>query len=433
MLNTLSLPTRIALRRIGIALIVVRAFVTLGMMFLGGGAVRPMRLTPALLVAGGGLMLLSIPGRTTLIDRRRIEMPVLLLAGVFFTFATIGPLLMMVFQPATAPPLAGVVAACIAGIISCGWAGAFIFRAWWLIPTTIVGQIFLPSAIFAGLDRLGLLQNFGDLSEPTRRGVLAFQTMLCVVIGYFLIVRFIRISEAAQARDRAELDMARQIHGALVPDLDITTPHVQIYGRSIASSEMGGDLIDVVRRGDRIDIFLADVSGHGVRAGVVMAMIKSAIRMRLRTCESLEELLLDLDRVLSELIEPGMFATFACIRFDGPNATVGLAGHLPVLRVRSGVVDEIANEALPMGLGAEERFNVRNAHVQPGDTLILFTDGFTEVQAPNGTLLGLKQFKQIAARHAHLPPKDAARTIIDECRRFGVSGDDQSIALIRVA
>lgn len=154
--------------------------------------------------------------------------------------------------------------------------------------------------------------------------------------------------------------------------------------------------------------------------------------MRLRTCESIEELLLDLDRVLSDLIEPGMFATLACIRFDGTRAVVGLAGHLPVLRVRAGAIEEIANEALPMGLGAEEHFGVRDARVQPGDTLILFTDGFTEIQEPGGKLLGLDRFKAIAARHAHLPPKDAARAIIEECRQFGTSGDDQTIALIRV-
>ncbi len=431
MLSDWPLQTRLLIRRVGTGLIAVGAILTMGVMFLGPGWSRPWILAGALLVAGGGLLSLAVPGYPATL-RRRVERPILLMAGVFFTFATIGPLMMMVFLPGTSSPISGLVAAAIAGIIACGWASAFNFRAWWLVPLTICFQIFAPPPIFRAFDSWGLLQNFGALNEQLRRGSLALEAVLCVVIGYILIVRFIRVSEAEQARARAELDMARQIHGALVPDVDVTTPHLHIYGRSIASSEMGGDLIDVIRRGDRTDVFLADVSGHGVRAGVVMAMIKSAIRMRLRTCESLEELLLDLDRVLSDLIEPGMFATLACIRFDGGHATVGLAGHLPVLRVRLGVVEELTNEALPMGLGAEERFIARDAQVQPGDTLILFTDGFTEVQAPGGGLLGLQRFKEIAARHAHMAPKDAARTIIDECRRFGVSGDDQTISLIRV-
>jgi len=410
---------------------------TMGMMFLRRGVAAPFQLLPVMLVAAGGLALLAIPGDPSVSSRREVRHPLLLMAGVFFTFASIGPLLMLVFKDnstggGTPVPFAGVVAAFIAGALSCGWAAAFTFRRWWLIPLTITAQIFVPGPLFDLLARLGLMENFGDLGDQVRRGVLALEALACIIIGHILLVRFIRSAENEQARGRAELDMARRMHESLVPDIELTTPRLSLFGRSSPSSEMGGDLIDVIHGEGVTDIFLVDVSGHGVRAGVVMAMIKSATRMRLRSCASLEVLLSELDRVLSELIEPGMFATLACLRFEQGSASVGLAGHLPVLRVRDGVVEELQNEALPLGLGLDEKFPLRRADVQPGDTLVLFTDGFTEIQDAAGQLLGLDRFKDIVARHAARDPRTAADAITAEANAFGLRGDDQTIALIRI-
>jgi hypothetical protein len=74
---------------------------------------------------------------------------------------------------------------------------------------------------------------------------------------------------------------------------------------------MGGDLIDVVVHEGRLDILLGDVSGHGLGAGVVMAMLKSCVRTRLLHDASLEEVVADANRVLADLTESNMFATFA--------------------------------------------------------------------------------------------------------------------------
>lgn len=422
---------------VGAVAIAIGVVVTMGMMFLGRGVSAPLQLLPVLLVAAGGLALLAIPGDPSAPKSREVRHPLLLMAGIFFTFATIGPLLMLVFRDSsnaglTPVPIAGLVSAFIAGSLSCGWAAAFTFRRWWLIPITILAQILVPGPLFDLLARIGLLQNFGDLSDQVRRGTLAMQAVACVIIGHILLVRFIRASENEQARGRAELDMARRMHESLVPDIELQTPRLAIFGRSTPSSEMGGDLIDVVHGDGVTDIFLVDVSGHGVRAGVVMAMIKAATRMRLRSCASLETLLAELDRVLSDLIEPGMFATLACLRFEADGASVGLAGHLPVLRVRDGVVEELQNDALPLGLGMEEKFALRRADVLPGDTLVLFTDGFTEVQGAGGELLGLDRFKAIVARHAAREPRAAADAIIAEANAFGTTGDDQTIAIVRI-
>ncbi len=77
---------------------------------------------------------------------------------------------------------------------------------------------------------------------------------------------------------------------------------------------MGGDIIDAVCGDHTVDVYLADVSGHGVGAGIVMSMVKGAIRMRLRAGGSLPALAADLNAVLTELTRDDMFATFAAVR-----------------------------------------------------------------------------------------------------------------------
>ena len=70
-------------------------------------------------------------------------------------------------------------------------------------------------------------------------------------------------------------------------------------------------MLDVVEEGGRTDVFVADVSGHGVRAGVVMGMVKSAIRTRLRAGGAVDEVLRDVNEVIYELTSPELFVTAA--------------------------------------------------------------------------------------------------------------------------
>ncbi|MBC7836032.1 MAG: SpoIIE family protein phosphatase, partial [Phycisphaerales bacterium] len=186
-----------------------------------------------------------------------------------------------------------------------------------------------------------------------------------VALGYILFVSVIRTQGVQSARMQAELDLASQIHRALVPDIQRRFGPIDVFARSLASGEMGGDLMEVVEHDGVIDVCLADVSSHGVRAGVVMGMVKSAIRTRLLVPTPLHDLLNDLNTVLAGAIEPGMFATFAALRFQ-PDPTLpagalrvqyALAGHLPIFHITpSRAVTDLPNQSLPLGLFPEESY-----------------------------------------------------------------------------
>jgi phosphoserine phosphatase RsbU/P len=114
---------------------------------------------------------------------------------------------------------------------------------------------------------------------------------------------------------------------------------------------MGGDLVDLVQDGDKWIGYLADVYGHGVPSGVLMAMVKSAVRMRLPASSEPQVLLEDLNRVISELIGAEMFVTLAFVWFGKSNDLhFATAGHLPILHFRSatGSVCELSTPNPPM-------------------------------------------------------------------------------------
>src|SRR5262245_16030609 len=131
--------------------------------------------------------------------------------------------------------------------------------------------------------------------------------------AYYVLSRFIRNEGVTSLRQRTEIALAREVHEALVPPVSFASDSLECYGISQPTSEVGGDLIDLVRTNGRVGFYIADVIGHGVPAGVTMSMIKSAIRIRLRDGPPLATLIRDLNELLIELDRPGVFVTFAAI------------------------------------------------------------------------------------------------------------------------
>jgi serine phosphatase RsbU (regulator of sigma subunit) len=121
----------------------------------------------------------------------------------------------------------------------------------------------------------------------------------------------------APVKAQKELGLARAIQNTLVPSIAYRNMHVEAYGQTIPREEFGWDLVDLVAAGGDIIAYVADVSGHGLPAGVLMGMVKTAVRYGLHLGQALPVLLDSLNRVLPAVKEPNMFATFAGLRFDG--------------------------------------------------------------------------------------------------------------------
>lgn len=266
--------------------------------------------------------------------------------------------------------------------------------------------------------------------------------ILSIALGYGFFTWFVRTEGARSYRLAEEMRLAARIHESLVPGIRLEMDRARVFAESVASTEMGGDLIDAVAGGDgSLTLYLADVSGHGVRAGVLMAMLKSAIRATHLRPISLEQTCAELNAVLGQVKEPDMFATFAAVRIDGGGAGGGrvecaLAGHLPIVQIdrERGEITRHDNESLPLGVVDDETFVSKPIGVRSGDLLALYTDGLTEAADAQRRLFGAEAVDRVLLENRDEPLEAIFDAVMDAVRAHDTGGqaDDQTLMLIRI-
>jgi len=267
------------------------------------------------------------------------------------------------------------------------------------------------------------------------RALVALCSLATTIVAYILFVRFIVKEATSTLRMRAEIHLARDIHARLVPPIAARTRRAEWRGASHPTTEVGGDLLDAISDASGDAVFLADVSGHGVPAGVLMAMIHSAIRVRARTGVPFAELVCDVNALVCESTEPRMFATFAAMRFDDRGVEYAIAGHPPILWYRAAErrVERLENEHPPLGILSGHAFTAARVMPAPGDAFLLFTDGLTEVRDARGEEFGEERLVELMQRLGHAPLAEIEAALLDAVRGFGRQEDDQTLLVVRTA
>ena len=224
------------------------------------------------------------------------------------------------------------------------------------------------------------------------------------------------------------------IQNTLVPRITYSGTRLEAYGQSIPKEDVGGDLADLVTDGGDVIAYVADVSGHGLRAGVLMGMIKTAVRYGLLLGRPMAKILDDLNLVLPSVKTPNMFATLAALRFDRPNEVEYIsAGHLPLLhyRRRSGDVGRHAVPQFPLGLFAAAGYVPQRIRYEAGDLFALVTDGVVETGEERDAAYGFERLSQIVSDLADRPLPEVAEAVNAEVTRHGAHEDDRTVLLIR--
>jgi serine phosphatase RsbU (regulator of sigma subunit) len=354
-------------------------------------------------------------------------------AAVFCLFAPLGFLVDVLDAGRnTGPHLAFLVV--LSGLMSVGYFLTGTRRRMWALCGLAVVQVAITywSVRFFPAPRTPL-----DIASLRSRLILdGLGVITGIMASYSLFMAFIATEGIRQVKMRTELTLAGEIHDTLVPPIELRGSGFEVRGRAVPASSVGGDLVDAVVVGGTLIAYVADVSGHGVPAGTLMAGLKSAARMRLRAPASISALLDDLNAVLFDIKRPNMFATAACFRLaeDGNNATYALAGHLPVLHFRASTraVDRWTTGQLALGILAGQTYDETAVTVRGGDTIALVTDGLTEVEDPRGRELGLEGIEAVLRARGDEPLDRLLEAILAAVRSHGPQRDDQTLLLVRI-
>ena len=322
----------------------------------------------------------------------------------------------------------------ISGFCAVGYAWLATVRKYWYMPLLGVAEGAMFWALAAAYQPASLIDDKTALQKQL--GILGALAILTTCLGYVLFIVFIRREGNRYFRIQTEMELARDIHRSLVPRFERTTGAFEVFGASIASGAVGGDLVDMADYPGGWVSYIADISGHGVSSGVLMAMFKTSIRSRLASGGSPGELLEEVHRALYPLKMPNMFVTAGVLRFTGSERVdFSLAGHPPLMRYsRVGrTVVEYEPQNLPVGIMPEQQFRADSLQCEPGDVLLLLTDGFSEVFKSDGTELGLEPLKQEFQQAADRPLPEIFDRLRDLSLAYGKQDDDQTILLVRYA
>jgi serine phosphatase RsbU (regulator of sigma subunit) len=360
----------------------------------------------------------------------------LVLAAAFAVFAGIGFLTDILSIGRNPLPIVFLIAG-LSGTVAVAWALTMIRSAKFL--PLAVGLYLLMFWVAGHYESQGFsLDPAGFAALAVRGKIDATAVIVAVSAGYALFIVFIAVEGRRYMRAHTEVALAQEIHRHLVPSVDRTVGRFEFFGRSLPSSEVGGDLVDVVELGERCVAYVADVSGHGVASGALMGMFKSAVRTRLTPEASLDAVLDDVNRVLIALRRPGMFVTCAFLSTEDDRSSrlrFAVAGHPPILHWRhtSGAVEELTTPQPPIAMLEDEpSFRSADVCVERGDLLALVSDGLMEVFDRRDHEYGIAALKQALAAGATRPLHDLFDAMVADVRAHGPQLDDQSLLLVRV-
>ena len=359
-----------------------------------------------------------------------------LILGVFALFSTLGFFSDLVGLRSQSPWPVVVGVAVGSGLVSVGYFVGVMFGMRGIV-IAVLGQVLYMVVV----QRVNaLIPN--PPGEPTTAWMLvrakadAIGILAGIIGAYWAFIGFISRQGVGQVRLQTEMDLARDIHTALVPPVALHSGGIEAYGGSVPSTEVGGDLVDVMPVSGGLLAVVADVSGHGVAAGTLMATVRAAVRARLAGTDhtpALGDLLTTVNQVLFEIDRPDRFTTLAALRLsERGDAEVALAGHLPVLRVRGGTIERIENRHVPLGIRNGEPYGSTTVTTTPGDLFVLFTDGVIEVDDGSGLQFGLEALESEILAHAGQPLPVLHERILARVRSHGRANDDVTLLLVKL-
>jgi sigma-B regulation protein RsbU (phosphoserine phosphatase) len=213
-----------------------------------------------------------------------------------------------------------------------------------------------------------------------------------------------------------ELAIARDIQNSIIPTTSPELSHLRIAAAYRPMTYVAGDFYDFIPVDPkRAGFLVADVSGHGVPAALIAAMIKVAIRSVVPSAHDPREVLRGLNRALSgQLRNQFVTASYLWIDTESRHALYSAAGHPPLLRWREGRLERIESNGLLFGVTPEPDYPVCDMPINPGDRFLLHTDGLTEPENSIGDSFGERQLEQVIRKNQSCPASALVDLLLSE-------------------
>jgi sigma-B regulation protein RsbU (phosphoserine phosphatase) len=229
-----------------------------------------------------------------------------------------------------------------------------------------------------------------------------------------------------------ELEIARRIQTSILPRAYPESDHFTVAARYVPMTTVAGDFYDfLLTDPQQAGLLIADVSGHGVPAALIASMVKLAATSQRANAADPATLLSGMNTVLHGNTQE-QFVTAAYVYLDAASATLrySAAAHPPMLLLRAGNVVELAENGLMLAAFSFATYSTAEYPLQPGDRLVLYTDGLLEAANATGEEFGPHRLSALLKDCARLNPEAAADHIISSLQAWSKSQNDDLTVLI---
>jgi sigma-B regulation protein RsbU (phosphoserine phosphatase) len=240
------------------------------------------------------------------------------------------------------------------------------------------------------------------------------------------------------------LGLAQEVQQSLLPQSDPSLPGFDIAGASIYCDETGGDYYDFIetnRDGQiRLSVVVGDVSGHGVSSALLMATARALIMLRSSMPGEAAGIINDVNRYLSlDTAQTGNFMTFFYCELTERETEVRWvrAGHDPALVYdpSTDAFDELKGQGLALGLDDSFEYDSYHRRIEPGQVIMIGTDGIWEMRNQVGEMFGKKALMEIIRNNQSASARKIVDTVTDALERFQgdeAPEDDITLVVIKV-
>jgi serine phosphatase RsbU (regulator of sigma subunit) len=240
---------------------------------------------------------------------------------------------------------------------------------------------------------------------------------------------------AAKRRRANEMAIAREVQRKLLPQHMPPLETLDYAGSCEPAWTIGGDYYDFLDKGKgRVGFVLADVSGKGVFAALLMANLQASVRSQYVVAfEDLEELFRSVNKLFYESVASGFYATlFFADYFDATRSLRYVnCGHNPAFLVRAdGICEKLGATATVLGMAEKWDCTVGEATISPGDILVVYSDGVTEAQSKSGEFFGDERLLAAVQANASLPAAGLVEAIAAAARTFAGEEQEDDLTLL---
>ena len=285
--------------------------------------------------------------------------------------------------------------------------------------------------------QIGVLRVYTD--EEKHFSQLEVDLLKAVAAQAAAAIENARLYEETRAAEELErqVAMAVDVQQRMVPQHPPTVPGVDLACAYVPCYELGGDLFDFVTLpGDNVGLTVADVSGKGVPASLIMASVRASLRAHVDNIYYLYEVIRRVNTMLCRDTKPGEFVSlfYGVLDAKTRRLTYCNAGHPPPLLLRDGKVTELTSNNMVLGIDPAEPYEQVIIDLRKGDVLLMYTDGLTDAMNFQHETYGKKRLVEVFEKGGETAETIAQHILWDMRRYAGLTrrNDDVTMIVVKV-